>query len=169
LSVSGSGSSASVSAKSPGRTTVRVEHETKDGETIEAEKSGSVVELLSVSAVPQIALTDENDNELPSTLVSLVQDPPDGDLLPFAVADPAIATVFNTGSVLQIQGLREGNTTAQAKTLCDVMTGPVIKLEVIRCDKKKIDELTEALKEAEQKLDQNRKRQDETARDSESG
>ena len=157
LSVSGSGSSASVSAKSPGRTVVHVEYETKDGEKIEAEKSGSVVELTSVAAVPKIPLIDENGNEMPPIEVPVVQNPPDGDLLKFVVADPGVATVFNMGTVLQVQGLREGSTTAQAQTACGEKTGPVIKLDVVRCDEKTVQKLNEELRMIKARLDSNRK------------
>ena len=157
LSVSGSGDSASVSGKSPGRTEVRVEYETEDGETIEAEKAGSVVELRSVAAVPQIPLIDENGKELPPIQVSVVQDPPDGDLLTFAVADAGVATVLNLGSVLQIQGIREGTTTAQAQTVCGEKTGPVLNLEVVRCDETTVEKLRAKQRMIKARLDQGRK------------
>jgi hypothetical protein len=157
LSVSESGSSASVSGKSTGRTVVRVEYETEDGEKIEAEKSGSVVELRSVAPVPAIPLIDENGNELSPIEVSVVQDPPDGDLLTFVVADPGVATVLNLGSVLQIQGIREGSTTAQAQTACGEKTGPVIKLDVVRCDEKAVQKLREELRMIKARLDSGQK------------
>ena len=167
LSVSGSGSSASVSAKSTGRSVVRVEYETKDGETIEAEKAGSVVELRSVAAVPQIPLIDENGKELPPIQVSVVQDPSDGDLLTFAVADPGVATVLNLGSVLQIQGIREGTTTAQAQTACGEKTGPVLSLEVVRCDEQTVQKLRDELRMMKSRLDSNLKQRTEITADDE--
>jgi len=157
LSVSGSGASTSVSAKSTGRTVVRVEYETKDGEKIQAEKAGSVVELRSVAPVPQIARIDENGQELPPIQVSVVQDPPDGDLLTFAVADPGVATVENLGSSLLIQGLREGTTTAQAQTVCGEKTGPILKLDVVRCDEKTVQKLREEQRMIKARLDSNRR------------
>lgn len=167
LSVSGSGSSASVSAKSPGRTVVHVEYETKDGEKIEAEKSGSVVELTSVAPVPKIPLIDENGNEMPPIEVPVVQNPPDGDLLKFFVADPGVASVFNMGTVLQVQGLREGSTTAQAQTACGEKTGPVIKLDVVRCDEKTVQKLNEELRMIKARLDSGRKQMAEITGDEE--
>ena len=157
LNVSGSGSSASVSAGSTGRSAVRVEFETKDGEKVEAEKAGSVVELRSVGPVPQIALIDDRGNSLPPVEVPVVQEPPEGDLLTFVVADPGVATVVNLGTVLQIQGIREGSTTAQAQTNCGVKTGPAVKLEVVRCSQETVEELRQELRILHSRLDSGRK------------
>ncbi|HYK91303.1 MAG TPA: hypothetical protein VE398_21205 [Acidobacteriota bacterium] len=153
LNVSGSGSSAAVSAQSTGKATVRVEYETKDGEKIEAEKAGSVVELSSVGAVPQIPLIDDNGKELAPVEVPVVQDPGDGDLLTFVVADPGVATVLNLGSVLQIQGIREGSTTAQAQTACGEKTGPVINLEVVRCSRETVQKLRDEQRMIKARID----------------
>lgn len=157
LNVSGSGSSASVSARSTGRSVVRVEYETREGEKIEAEKAGSVVELSSVGLVPQIALIDDRGNSLPAIEVPIVQDPPDGDLLRFVAADPGIATVVNLGSVLQVQGIREGSTTAQAQTNCGVKTGPALKLEVVRCSQETVEKLRQELRMINSRLDSGRR------------
>jgi len=157
LKVSGSGSSASVSAGSTGRGVVRVEYETKDGEKVEAEKAGSVVELRSVGPVPQIALIDDRGQSLPPVEVPLVQEPPEGDLLTFVVADPGVATVVNLGTALQIQGIREGSTTAQAQTNCGVKTGPVLKLEVVRCSRETVEKLRQELRMLHSRLDSGRK------------
>jgi hypothetical protein len=152
LKVSGSGSSASVSAGSTGRGVVRVEYETGDGEKVEAEKAGSVVELRSVGPVPQIALIDDRGQSLPPVEVPLVQEPPEGDLLTFVVADPGVATILNLGTTLQIQGNREGSTTAQAQTSCGVKTGPVLKLEVVRCSRETVEKLRQELRMLQSRL-----------------
>jgi len=86
LKVSASGSSASVSAGSTGRGVVRVEYETKDGEKVEAEKAGSVVELRSVGPVPQIALIDDRGNSLPPVSAAIPR--PSGRIVPAACGCP---------------------------------------------------------------------------------
>jgi len=119
------------------------------------------------AAMPPVVLIDENGKEQPPIEVPVVQDPGEGDLINFVVADPGTVTVVNLGSSLLIQGIREGKTTVQAKTLCGDNVGQPFGLEILRCDKKTVDEISRALKEAEGKLDQNRQLQDETARNPE--
>jgi hypothetical protein len=159
LSVSGTESSTDVKAGEPGHATVRVEYEARNGKKTEATLAGSVVTLTSVNggaAIPTLYLYDAYGNPRPPTEVPTVQDPPDGDLLNFEVADPGVATVMNMGSSLLLQGVREGTTTAQAQTKCGEKTGPVITLTVARCDPEMIAKL-------HKRYDEIRKKRDESA------
>jgi len=157
LNVSGSGSGASVKAGKTGRATVRVEYEAKNGKKAEAKLAGSVVTLRSVNGgapIPTINLEDAYGNSTATIEVATVQDPADGDLLRFDVADPGIATVTNLGSSILIQGVRVGVTSAQARTQCGDKIGPVIAIEVAGCDPESVARLRQQYKEVKSKLDE---------------
>jgi hypothetical protein len=157
LDVSGSESSTSVKAGSPGRATVRVEYEAPNGKKAETTLPGSVVTLTSVNggaAIPTLYLHDAYGNAKEPIEVPIAQNPPDGDLLKFEVADPSIATVMHMGSSLLIKGEHEGSTTAQAQTKCGEKTGPVITIQVAGCDPEEIAKLKENYKEVKKKLDE---------------
>jgi len=157
LACSGSESSAEASAGSPGRATVRVEYTARNGKKAEATLPGSVVTLSSVNGgapIPAIYRYDAYGNETPAIEVPTAQDPPDGDLLSFVVADPAIATVMNTGTSILIQGKSDGTTSAQAQTKCGEKTGPVITITVAGCDPESVARLREKYKETQSKLNE---------------
>ncbi len=157
FSISGSGSTATITGKSAGHATIKVEYQPKRGKKIEATLPGSVVELLSVNGgadIPQIGLYDETGASRPPVQVPTVQDPPDGALLRFPVADRGVATVENLGTGLVIRGVREGVTTARGQTACGDQDEHTITIEVVPCDKETIQKLRDELEELKRQRDE---------------
>lgn len=158
--ISGSGSTVTISGNSPGRGHISVEYTPKKGNKMKAKLSGAVVELLSVNggaAIPPIGLYDENGNKKLATMqIPTQQDPPGGDLLQFPVADPGVATVVNTGSGLQIQGLKEGKTSTRAQTRCGNRDEYSYAIEVVNCDEETKQKLRDKLKEIDEQIAQTR-------------
>lgn len=157
FTISGSGKTATATGNKAGRATIRVEFQPKKGKKVEGKISGTVVELLSVNGgaeIPVIGLYDENAARKPSVQVPTVQDPPDGELLDFPVADDAIATVQNLGTSLVIQGIKEGVTSAQGKTGCGDQDEHIINIEVVNCDEETKQKLRDKLKEIRERLNE---------------
>ncbi|GEM_PF-2282852 len=157
FTISGSGETATATGNKAGRATIRVEFQPKKGKKVEGKISGTVVELLSVNGgaeIPVIGLYDENAARKPSVQVPTVQDPPDGELLDFPVADDAIATVQNLGTSLVIQGIKEGVTSAQGKTGCGDQDEHIINIEVVNCDEETKQKLRDKLKEIRERLNE---------------
>ncbi|MEW6051748.1 MAG: proline-rich domain-containing protein [Candidatus Zixiibacteriota bacterium] len=161
--ISGSGSSATAAGKNAGHATIRVEFQPKKGKKVEGKLSGSVVELLSVNGgadIPVIGIYDENGVEKPPVQVPIQQDPPEGDLLSFPVADAAIASVQNLGTSLAIQGVKEGVTSARGQTGCGDQDEHLITIQVVPCDKETIQKLRDRLKELKAQWDELRAEND---------
>ena len=158
LSISGSGSTATVTGKSAGRATIRVEYQPKRGKKVEATLPGSVVELLSVNGgaeIPQIGLYDETGAAKPAVQIPTVQDPPDAALMSFPVVDPGVAKVENLGTGLLIQGVNEGTTTARGKTRCGDQDEHIITIEVVPCDKETKQKIRDQIKDLKTQKDDN--------------
>lgn len=102
--------------------------------------------------IPAIYLHDAYGTSTATIEVPTAQDPPDGDLLGFVVADPAVATVTNLGSSIVIQGVSAGTTSAQARTQCGEMIGPVIAIEVAGCDPGSVARLRDQYKKVRNEL-----------------
>ncbi len=157
FTISGSGKTATATGNKAGRATIRVEFQPKKGKKVEGTISGTVVELLSVNGgadIPVIGLYDENAEKKPPVQVPTVQDPADGELLDFTVADDAIATVQNLGTSLVIQGNKEGVTTARGTTDCGDQDEHIIKIEVVNCDEETKQKLRDKLKEIRERLNE---------------
>jgi len=161
FNISGSEQTVTITGSSAGRGAISVEYTPKRGKKAKTTLSGSVVELLSINGGPQIppiGIYDENGVEKSAVVIPIVQDPPARDLLSFSVADPSIATVDDLGTGLLIQGLQEGQTTAQAQDRCGHKDEQIITIEVVPCDQETIKKLRDQLKELQSKLDENKKR-----------
>jgi len=155
LEVTEAGPEVTVTPLKAGRALIQVEYTPPGGGVAEATLSGSVAEVRSVNggaALPEIGLKDENGHTPPPVRVPVDQAPPEGDLVSYPVADPAVANVLNEGRSLLIQGVRVGKTTAQAQTACKLKTGPEFSIEVVRCTKETREKQFEKEKEAQRKI-----------------
>lgn len=151
LEVTETGPNVTVTPLKAGRALILVEYRPPGGGVAEARVSGSVAEVRAVNggaALPEIGLKDENGHTPPPVRVPVDQAPPEGDLVSYPVADPAVASVLNEGPSLLIQGVRVGKTTAQAQTACKQKTGPEFAIEVVRCTKETRERQFEKEKEA---------------------
>lgn len=156
LTVQANGASATLKGASPGRTTIFVEYTSPEGATVQKTKNGSCVKVESYNGgqpIPQVAFYDFDGKRLKGINVPVSIQPSDGaDLLKYVPADPSILTVIGLGNEVVIQGIRQGKTTFQAKTLCGGTTGPVIDVEVVNCDDETIAQLNEQARIANERL-----------------
>jgi len=142
--IDGADERAIVTAEQAGHATLQVQYETPEGNHLFKSLSGSVVDLRSVNsgaAIPEIGLKDENGKDALPIRVPIDQDPPDGGLVRFESEDPGIATLYNEGTSLLIQGVNPGSTTAQGQTSCGDTVGSAIAVKVVRCTQETIDGL----------------------------
>lgn len=164
LSVSSSGSAATLTGSSPGRGTIYVEYTGSDGQTAQVTKTAACLKIDSYNGgqpIPQVAFYDFDGKRLTGINVPVSIQPSDGaDLLKYVPADPGILTVTGLGNEVVIQGIRQGKTTFQATTHCGGTTGPVVEVEVVNCDdetRAKLDEqariANERLKELMQQME----------------
>lgn len=157
LSVSSGGASATLKGSSSGRGTLYVEYTTPEGRTAQATKTAACVRLESYNggeAIPQIALYDIEGKRLSGIKeVPVTVDPSDAShLLTYVAADPGVLTALNVGENVDLQGVREGKTTLQAKTSCGGKTGPAVMVEVVNCDdetKARLEEMMRIAKEGQ--------------------
>ena len=157
LIVSSGGASATLKGSSSGRGTLFVEYKTTEGRTAQTSKTAACVKLESYNggeAIPQIALYDIEGKRLSGIKeVPVAVDPSDAaDLLTYVPADPGVLTAVNTGEKIDLQGVREGKTTLQAKTSCGGKTGPMVTVEVVNCDdetKARLEEMMRLAKEGQ--------------------
>lgn len=132
------GTSATVTAATPGRATIKAEY-IYNGKIASATLPGSSVELISVNGgnpIPKLGLMGIDG--MPSSKVytfPFVSNPADaGDLLVFKVEQQGLASVITNRNSIGIQPVREGRTLLQAVTTCGAPVGPPLEIEIATCD-----------------------------------
>jgi hypothetical protein len=148
LSIEANGASAALRGVSPGRGTLYVEYTSPEGKTAQASRPAACVKVESFNGgepIPQISLFDGNGKRVPGirTIPVMVKPADAADRLEYVHADPAVLTAVNLGDSIQLQGVREGKTTLQARIKCSGMLGPVVTVEVVPCDEETIAKLAE--------------------------
>jgi len=146
MSVNAEGASATLTGSRPGRGTLYVEYTTPDGGRAEASKPASVVRINSYNggnAIPQIAHYDIDGNKLSGKLTVSYSSEPDeaSELVDFVSGNPSVFTVAASADNLNIQGLKTGKATLEARDNCGKFTGPVVEVEVVNCDKETVEAL----------------------------
>lgn len=136
--VTSNSTSASLTGSSPGRGTLFVEYTSPEGKTAQTSQPATCIKIESYNggeAIPEIVFYDINGKRLPNVLKVAVDIQPSeaADLVRFEPADPGVITVQGLGSQVNIQGIREGKTTFQAKSPCGSVIGPVAEVEVYVC------------------------------------
>ncbi len=130
------GNTATVAGATPGKADLTVEY-TRDGRKATAALSGSVVDLVSINngaAIPTLGLYAANGMRATGTYdFPLRLDPVDG-LVQVTATDDSIASVVNTSRTVQIQPVKLGSTSLQAKTLCGTPVGGPVRFEIVLCD-----------------------------------
>jgi hypothetical protein len=139
LSIRSDGAAATVRCMEPGRGRLHVEYRKGESERAEGSVRASCVEFRSVNKgepLPPVALFDEEGRRLAAVgNVSAEITPSDGaDLLVYIPADPSIGTAVGLGAIVQVMGMREGETAMTARTRCGGRVGPEFQMEVVRCD-----------------------------------
>jgi hypothetical protein len=139
LSIRSDGAAATVRCMEPGRGRLHVEYRKGESERAEGSVRASCVEFRSVNKgepLPPVALFDEEGRRLTAVgNVSAEITPSDGaDLLVYVPADPSIGTAVGLGAIVQVMGMREGETAMTARTRCGGRVGPEFQMEVVRCD-----------------------------------
>lgn len=134
--LSQSGNAATVSGAAPGKADLTVEY-SRGGRKATAALSGSVVDLVSINngaAIPSLGIYATNGMRATGTYsFPLKLDPVDG-LVQMTVTDDTIASVVNTSRAVQIQPVKLGATSLQAKTLCGTPVGGPVRFEIVLCD-----------------------------------
>lgn len=151
--------SLAVEGASPAKGLVTVKYVAPNGKTASKPIDASAVELRSVNngAAIEIGQYDfEGKKSHPPREVPIDQSPPGADLITFAVADPAMASLVGLGTTAVAQANeRIGSTTAQAKTLCGEPIGPTVNINVVPCDEQtqaRVQRFNEQLSEAERQI-----------------
>lgn len=151
FAVRSQGLDAQVSASAPGKGHIKAEY-TYDGKSASAEISAAGLQLKSINGgapIPKLGLLDIDG--LPNNKVYTFPfdlNPPDaGDMISFALADSALASVVTSRSSVGIQTVREGRTTLQARTQCGQPLGEPVDIEIVTCDDEVKQELTRQVKE----------------------
>ncbi len=152
MSVDASGASATLTGSRPGRGTLYVEYTTPDGAKAQATKPASMVRIYNYNggeAIPQIPLYDIDGNKLPGTLTIPYSSEPDEaqELVDFVSGNPSVFTVVASVDNLDLQGVKAGKTTFDARDNCGNTTGPTVEVEVVNCDKETVEAL-ERMREA---------------------
>jgi hypothetical protein len=136
FAVTGRGNAATVRGQTPGKGDVTVEYERR-GRTASATVAGSVVDVIAINGgapIPKLGLYGANGLKLTGTQdFPLKLDPPDG-MVTMTVENEALASVVNTSTKIQLQPVKTGATSMQAKTLCGTPLGPKVPFEIVRCD-----------------------------------
>jgi len=159
-----SSATATLSAKGPGRATLKVEYTAPNGKKAQGSRPASSVKLISVNGggpIPRLGLYDAKGqpHSAAQTVPLQVEPGGGGDLLCFPPANPALLTAVPQGASLLLQGVREGRTTIQPETRCGVKTGPAFTVDVVPCDNEVIAQLTAEQKSLRGRLDSNRQQQ----------
>lgn len=144
------GNSGEARGQTPGKGDVTVDYERR-GRRASATVAGSVVDVVSVNggaAIPKLGLYGANGLKLAGTHdFPLKLEPADG-FVTMTVDDETLASVVNTSTRVQIQPVKIGSTTMQAKTLCGTPLGPRVPIVVVRCD----DDVKAQLRTQQQQL-----------------
>jgi outer membrane biosynthesis protein TonB len=144
------GNTGEARGQAPGKGDVTVDYERR-GRTASATVAGSVVEVVGINGgapIPKLGLYGANGLKLSGTHdFPLRLDPVDG-FVTMTVEDDTLASVVNTSSRVQIQPVKVGSTTMQAKTLCGTPLGPRFPFEIVRCD----DDVKAQLRTQQQQL-----------------
>lgn len=130
---------AKVTALAPGEGSVRIEYKAPDGKTYQTSSAARSLHISTINeghSVPAVGLFDVDGKRTASirTVPMSIQPADAGEVLRFVVANPGVSTVVAHGDMVVVQGLRVGTTTFQARTKCGVPFGPIVPVEVVRCD-----------------------------------
>ena len=157
MSVDASGASATLTGSRPGRGTLYVEYTTPDGGKVEVSKPASVVRINSYNGgdtIPQIPLFDINGNKLSGMLTIPYSSEPDEayELVDFVSGNASVFTVAPSAENLDLQGVKPGKATLEAKDNCGNTAGPTVEVEVVNCDDKTIARLEKQRQAATENL-----------------
>lgn len=149
--VQAQGCTATISALRPGTATLQVAYAAPGGTVSRASQELTVVRVETINEgqpVPKFAIFDKDlvlksSSSLTSTVPVSAQERSSAVLLGYALSNPAVLTARAQPDSVLLQGLRIGKTTLQARTGCGGPTGPVVDVEVVRCD----DETMKMLRE----------------------
>ena len=146
MSVDANGASAELTGSRPGRGTLYVEYTAPDGATAEASKPASMVRINDYNggeAIPQIPLYDINGKKMSGNLTIPYSSEPDEayELVDFVSGNPSIFSVAASADNLDLQGLKPGKATLEAKDNCGNTTGPTVEVEVVNCNDETIARL----------------------------
>lgn len=153
MSVEASGSSATLRGTREGRGTLYVEYTSPEGTKAEASKPAAMVRIYDYNggeAIPQIPLYDIDGNKLQGKLTIVYGSMPDEaqELVDFVSGNPSVFTVAATADNIDLQGIKPGKTTLEARDNCGNVTGPTVEIEVVNCDKETVEALERMRKAA---------------------
>lgn len=130
------GNTATVSGATPGKADLTVEY-SRGGKKATAALNGSVVDLVSINngaAIPALGIyAADGLRSSGAYRFPLRLDPVDG-LVQMTVTDDTVASVVNTSGSMQIQPVKLGATSLQARTLCGTPVGGPVRFEIVLCD-----------------------------------
>jgi hypothetical protein len=157
MSVDASGATATLTGSNPGRGTLYVEYTAPDGARAEASKPASMVRIKDYNrgeAIPQIPLYDIDGNKLSGKLTVPYSSEPDEaqELVDFVSGNPSVFTVVASVDNMDLQGLKAGKTTLDARDNCGNTTGPTVEVEVVNCDDETIARLEKQRQAATENL-----------------
>jgi hypothetical protein len=157
MSVDANGASAELTGSRPGRGTLYVEYTAPDGATAEASKPASMVRINDYNggeAIPQIPLYDINGKKMSGNLTIPYSSEPDEayELVDFVSGNPSIFSVAASADNLDLQGLKPGKATLEAKDNCGNTTGPTVEVEVVNCNDETIARLEKQRQAATENL-----------------
>lgn len=157
MSVDANGASAELTGSRPGRGTLYVEYTAPDGATAEASKPASTVLINDYNggeAIPQIPLYDINGKKMSGNLTIPYSSEPDEayELVDFVSGNPSIFSVAASADNLDLQGLKPGKATLEARDNCGSTTGPTVEVEVVNCNDETIARLEKQRQAATENL-----------------
>jgi len=146
MSVDAEGASATLTGSRPGRGTLYVEYTSPDGAKAQASRPAAMVRIYSYNggdAIPQIPLYDIDGNKVSGKLTIPYSSEPDEaqELVDFVSGNPSVFTVIASADNLDIQGVKTGKATLEARDNCGNITGPTAVVEVVNCDKETVEAL----------------------------
>ena len=157
MSVDASGATATLTGSTPGRGTLYVEYTSPDGTKTQASKPASMVRIYYYNLredIPEIPLYDIDGKKLSGRLTISYSSLPDEaqELVDFVSGDPSIFTPVASADNIDIQGLKPGKTTLEARDNCGNTTGPTVDVEVVNCDDETIARLEKQRQAATENL-----------------
>ena len=157
MSVDASGASATLTGSRPGRGTLYVEYTSPDGAKAQASRPASMVRIYNYNggeAIPQIPLYDIGGEKTSGKLTIPYSSEPDEaqELVDFVSGNPSVFTVAASADNMDLQGVKPGKATLEARDNCGNTTGPTVEVEVVNCDKETVEALERMRKGAVENL-----------------
>jgi len=146
-------SSSILTGSTPGRGMLYVEYTSPEGKTNTKSQPASCVKIESYNGgqeIPQIGLFDIDGNKKSGKLTIPYSSMPDEaqELVDFVSGNPTVFTATATAKNIDLQGIKPGKASLEAKDNCGNTTGPTVEVEVVNCDKETVEALEKMRKAA---------------------